>query len=173
MRSERVVLAVAVVAAPLPATARAQAARVELGVGSTLLLVFPTFGGHVSVPTHTGLRVEAGTQVLPWILEEGDDVALLSHAQLNIPVRSRSPRHRRGWLAGITAFTIGDRWDRRGAWSFDTIVRPHAGFSWQWEQTAHLDLRLDLQGLLASRSAPFVVPMATFSVVWHGERRLS
>ena len=173
MRFGRVVLAGALGAALLPATAGAQPDRVELGVGSTLVLAFPTLGSHVSVPTRTGLRVEAGTQVLPWVLEEGDDVGLMSHAQLNVPVGSGSPRHRRGFLVGITAFTIGDRWDRRGAWSFDTIVRPHAGFSWQWQQTSHLDLRFDLQGLVASRSAPFVVPFATFWVVWHGERRLS
>jgi hypothetical protein len=153
----------------VPAGARADAPGVELGVGSSLVLAYPTFGGHVSVRTHTGLRVEAGTQVLPWMLDDGDDLGLMSHVQLRFPVRAGPPGTRRSWLAGITLLTVGDRGDRR--WSFDTLVLPHVGYSWQWQTSPRLDLRLDAQGLITGGSAPYLAPFATFSVVWHRERR--
>jgi hypothetical protein len=156
-----------------PAPAGADAPGVEVGVGSSLVLIFPTIGGHVSVPTHTGLRVEAGTQFLPWLLEDGDDFGLMTHVQLRIPVRSGPPGSRRSWLAGITAFSIGDRWDLSGNWSVDTMVRPHVGFSWQWQRSPRLDLRLDAQAIVTGEAAPFVAPFATFSLVWHRERRWS
>jgi hypothetical protein len=146
---------------------------VELGVGSTIVLMFPTIGGHVSLPTRTGLRVEVGSQFLPWLLEDGDDLGVMTHVQLRIPVRSGPPGSRRGWLAGVTAFTIGNRWDEPGTWSFDTIVRPNVGFSWQWQTTAHLDVRFDIQGVITGTNVPLVAPFATFSLVWHRDRRLS
>jgi hypothetical protein len=154
----------------MPAAARADAPGVELGVGSALVLAYPTFGGHVSVPTHTGLRVEAGTHVVPWMIDAGDDLGLMSHVQLRFPVRAGPPGTRRSWLAGITFFTIGDR-GHRSSWSFDTLVLPHVGYSWQWQTRPRLDLRLDAQGLITGRSAPYLAPFATFSVVWHRERR--
>jgi hypothetical protein len=168
MAAGRLVLAAALALALAPAAARAQADGIEAGVGSTLVLIFPTIGGFVSVPTPTGLRVEAGSQILPWLLEDGDDLALMTHVQLRFPVRTGPPGSRRSWLAGVTAFTIGDHYR---SWSFDTVVRPHVGFSWQWQTTPHLDVRLDLQSVVTGGTAPFVAPFATFSLAWHRARK--
>jgi hypothetical protein len=52
-------------------------------------------------------------------------------------------------------------------------VRPHVGFSWQWQTRPRVDLRLDAQAIITGETAPFAAPFATFSVVWHKERRSS
>ena len=189
MRFSRLVLATALPVAAIPALAAAQprAAEpvptvdlaapvgqgVELGVGSTLVLIYPAFGGHVSWPVHDRTRIEAGAHLVPWLLEDGDDVAFMTQVQLRIPLRDGPPGSRRSVLAGVTAFTIGDRYESIGNWSFDTLVRPHVGVSWQWQQTPRLDMRFDVQGAVMSTTAPFVTPFATFSMVWHKARRWS
>jgi hypothetical protein len=50
-------------------------------------------------------------------------------------------------------------------------VRPHAGFTWQWQTSAVMDVRLDVQTVLMGSAAPGVAPFVGFSLVWHGERR--
>jgi hypothetical protein len=146
-------------------------AGVEIGAGSMVVAIFPTIGGQVSVPASRRARLELGTHLLPWMLEDGDDVGFVTQVQARIPFRHGPPGSRRSLLVGATAFTIGDRWDSVDEWDFDTDVRPHAGVSWQWQQSRHVDLRVDLHGVFTGPSAPFVVPFATFSVVWHGKRR--
>jgi hypothetical protein len=160
--------------APPPiGSARPGAGGVEVGAGSMVVAIFPTIGGQVSIPASRRVRLEVGTHLLPWMLEDGDDVGVVTQVQVRIPFRDGPPGSRRSLLVGGTAFTISDRWDSVGEWHFDTAVRPHAGVSWQWQQSRYLDLRLDLQGVFTGASLPFVVPFATFSVVWHGERRWS
>lgn len=146
---------------------------VELGASSMLVAIFPTVGGHVSLPASRRVRVEFGTHLLPWMLEDGDDLAVVTQVQVRIPFRRGPPGSRRSLLVGASAFTLGDHWDAVDEWDFAIAVRPHAGVSWQWQRSRHLDLRLDLHGVFTGPSTPFVVPFATFSMVWHGERRWS
>jgi hypothetical protein len=188
MRFGRLVRAAAL-AALLPAVAAAQrlpggaaapvardvpgAAGVEVGAGSMVVAIFPTFGGQVSIPTSRRVRLEIGAHALPWLLEDGDDVGVVTQVQVRIPFRDGPPGSRRSLLLGASAFTIGDRSDAVGEWDFDTGLRPHAGVSWQWQKSRHVDVRIDLQGVFTGTSVPFVVPFATFSMVWHRERRWS
>ena len=153
--------------APVTPVGPRGAGGVEVGAGTTLVAIFPTVGGHVSVPTSTGLRVEAGTHLLPWLLEDGDDLGLMSQAQLRFPLREGPTRY--GILAGITVFTIGDRRGANGEWDFDSGIRPHVGMTWQWQTAPHVDVRLDVHAMVTG-SFPMAVPFATFSVVWHRGR---
>jgi hypothetical protein len=146
---------------------------VEIGASSMVVAIFPTIGGQVSIPAARRVRLEVGTHLLPWLLEDGEDLGVVTQVQVRIPFRQGPPGSRRSLLVGASAFTIGDHWESVGEWDFDTAVRPHAGVSWQWQQSRYLDLRLDLHGVFTGPSLPFVVPFATFSVVWHGERRWS
>jgi len=189
MRFGRVDRVMVLALAVLPAVARAQsrpggaappvgstapgADGVEIGASSMVVTIFPTIGGQVSIPASRRVRLEFGTHLLPWMLEDGDDLGVVSHVQVRVPFRHGPPGSRRSLLVGASVFTMGDHWDSVGEWDFAIAVRPHAGVSWQWQQNRHLDLRLDLQGVLTGPSTPFVVPFATFSVLWHGERRLS
>jgi hypothetical protein len=186
MRFGRLTHAAVLAVALLPAVAAAQprpgsagppvrpaapgAPGVELGVGSMVVAIFPTIGGHVSIPTRGRVRVEAVANVLPWLLEDRDDVAVVSQLQLRFPFRQGPPGSRRSLLVGATAFTIGNHLESIGEWEFDTGLRPHAGVSWQWQKSRHLDVRIDLQGVFIGTGAPFVAPFATFSMVWHRER---
>ena len=129
-------------------------------------MAVPTIGGQVSVPTRTGMRVEVSSQVLSWMLDDGDTFGLMTQAQLRIPFHNGPPGSRRSLIAGLTAFTGGSRWDRA-----DSFVRPHAGVSWQWQTRPTMDLRLDVHALVVGKGAPVVVPFAAFSVMWHGHRR--
>lgn len=162
------------VVAPAPAGTPAQRAEgVEIGVGSMVVAIFPALGGHVSVPASRRVRLEAGAQILPWLLEDGEDFVVATQLQARIPLRQGPPGSRRSLLLGVTGFTTVDRLDGSNAWEFFGTVRPHAGASWQWQKSPHLDVRIDLHGVLTGVSLPFVVPFATFSMVWHRERRWS
>ncbi len=156
--------------APSPVGPAAGAQGVEIAGGSMIVAIFPTVGGQVSIPTSRRVRLEVGVHAMPWLLEDGEDVGIVTQAQLRIPFRQGPPGSRRSLLLGATAFTIGDRRDAIGEWDFDTGVRPHVGVSWQWQKSRHVDVRIDLQGVFPGTSLPFVVPFATFSMVWHGER---
>jgi hypothetical protein len=165
---------------PAPAGTPAQRAEgVEIGVGSMVVTIFPAFGGHVSVPASRRVRLEVGAHALTWPLEDGDDIAVVTQVQVRIPFRRGPPGSRRSLLLGATAFTVGDRVDSSGEWDFDTGARPHAGIGWQWQKSRHLDLRIDVQGIFTGTyfgfadRRPVVVPFATFSMVWHRERRWS
>jgi hypothetical protein len=135
--------------------------------------IFPTIGGQVSIPTSRRIRVEFGTHVMPWLLEDGEDVALLTQVQVRVPFRAGPPGSRRSLLLGVTSFTIADHFDSLDDWNFFGAVRPHAGVSWQWQKSGHVDVRIDLQGVFTGETSFFVVPLATFSMAWHRERRWS
>lgn len=150
----------------LDRTAAEAPGGLEVGIASTLVLVVPAVGGQVSVPTRTGLRVEVSSQVLSWMLDEGDRFGLMTQAQLRIPFHNGPPGSRRSLIAGLTAFTVGSRWDRTSS-----FVRPHAGVSWQWQTRPTMDTRLDVHALVIGEGGPVMVPFATFSLVWHGARR--
>jgi hypothetical protein len=69
----------------------------------------------------------------------------------------------------VSSFTVADRWayrDRRPEWSWETFLRPHAGVSWQWQRSAHVDVRLDVQAVLVGTIGVYVVPRVAFSTVW-------
>ena len=146
---------------------------VEIAASSMVVAIFPTIGSQVSIPASRRVRVEVGTHLLPWLLEDGEDVGVVTQLQVRIPFRHGPPGSRRSLLLGATAFTIGDRRESNGEWDFDTGVRPHAGVSWQWQKSRNLDVRIDLQGVFIGPSLPFVAPFGTFSMVWHRERRWS
>jgi len=160
-------------AAPPVGVTAPGAGGVEIAAGSMVVAIFPTIGGQVSIPASRRVRVEVGTHVLPWLLEDGEDLGVVTQVQVRIPFRHGPPGSRRSLLLGATAFTIGDRRESNGEWDFDTGVRPHAGVSWQWQKSRNLDVRIDLQGVFIGPSLPFVAPFGTFSMVWHRERRWS
>jgi hypothetical protein len=145
-------------------------AGVEVGGGAMVVAIFPGIGGHVSIPAGRRLRVELVAHALPWLFDR--DIGVVTQVQLRIPFREGPPGSRRSLFLGASAFTIGDR-HRRGEWDFDTGLRPHTGVSWQWQKSRHIDLRLDVQGVFTGVAVPFVVPFATFAVVWHPARRWS
>lgn len=163
---------------PSPFGPAARAEGVEIAAGSMIVAIFPTLGGQVSIPASRRVRLEVGAHALTWPLEDGDDIAVVTQVQVRIPFRHGPPGSRRSLLLGATAFTVGDR-HSSGGWELDTGARPHAGVSWQWQKSRHLDLRIDVQGIFAGTYAgfadrrPAVVPFATFSMVWHRERRWS
>lgn len=144
---------------------------VELGAGSMLVAIFPGVGGHVSIPASRRLRVEFVAHAMPWLLE-ADEVGLVTQLQVRMPFRPDAPGSRKSLLLGASAFTIGDRRGQHGEWDFDTGLRPHAGFSWQWQRSRHVDVRIDVQGVFTGVAMPFVVPFATFSVLWHPGRSM-
>ena len=151
----------------------ARAEGVEIGAGSMILAIFPTVGAHVSIPASRRVRFEIAAHALPWMLEDGEDVALVTQVQARIPFRPGPPGSRRSLLLGVTSFTIADRIDSIDDWQFSGAVRPHAGVSWQWQKSPHVDVRIDLHGVVTGARSFFVVPFATFSLVWHRERRWS
>ena len=163
---------------PAPASAPAstparRAEGVEVGAGSMVVAIFPAFGGHVSVPASRRVRLEFGAQILPWLLEDGEDFVVATQLQARIPLRRGPPGSRRSLLLGVTGFTVADRINRSNDWEFFATVRPHAGASWQWQKSPHVDVRIDLHGVVTGARSFFVVPFATFSLVWHRERRWS
>ena len=142
---------------------------VEVGLGSTLILIFPTVGGQVSVPAGGGLRAEGSVHAVPHLQLLVDDLVLMLQGQVRIPI-APGTGHRRGLLVGVTAFTIGSAWDD-DRYVRSALVRPHAGFTWQWQTSAIMDVRLDVHTVILGTTAPGVAPFVGFSLVWHGERR--
>jgi hypothetical protein len=148
---------------------------VEIGATMGVALILPTFGGTVSMPVTRRASVELVGQVVPWMLEDGDDTWFMTQVQLRIPFRER-PRARRSLIVGLTSFTVGDRYaraDGRREWDFGSWVRPHAGVSWQWQRSPHIDMRLDLHAVFLGDVAPLAAPMFSFSTIWHRERGAS
>jgi hypothetical protein len=135
---------------------------IEIAAGSTVFVFFPLMGGHVSVPTPTPLRIEAGAQVMPYSVDVGEEFALvMTQLQVRVPLHRGPPGSRRSLLLGGTAFTTRDH--------VDTWALPHIGLSWQWQRSEHIDMRIDVQGLITG-TAPIVIPLTTFSIVWHPRR---
>ena len=53
-----------------PATRSSRSARgLELGASSGILFIFPTIGGHVSLPVTPGLNLEVSSEVTPWVVD--------------------------------------------------------------------------------------------------------
>jgi hypothetical protein len=146
---------------------------VEVGASSMVVAIFPTIGGQVSVPTGRRVRVEFAAHALPWLLEDGEDIGLLTQLQVGVPFRAGPPGSRRSLLLGVTNFTFVDRLDNTDEWEFFGTVRPHVGVSWQWQKSAHLDIRVDVQGVFTGQTPVFAVPLASFSMLWHRGRRWS
>lgn len=161
-------------ALPLVGPAARPAEGVELGAGSMIVAIFPAAGGHVSLPAGRRVRFEVGAQVMPfpW-LEDGEDFLVVTQVQARIPFRQGPPGSRRSLLLGVTSFTVADRLDSLDDWEVFGAVRPHAGVSWQWQKSRHVDVRIDVNGVFTGERSFFLVPFATFSMVWHRERRWS
>ncbi len=152
-----------------------RAGGIELGATMGVALIVPTFGGTVSIPVHRRASVEVVGQVAPWMLESGDDTWFMTQVQLRVPFRER-PRARRSLIVGLTSFTVGDRYataNGRREWDFGSWVRPHAGVSWQWQRSPHVDMRLDVHAVFLGDIAPLAAPVFTFSTIWHRERGAS
>ncbi len=118
----------------------------EVGGTMGLAAIFPTFGGTVSIPVARRASVEVVGQLAPWRLDDGDDTWLMTQIQVRLPFRER-PRARRSLILGVTGITVGDRFstaDRRREWDLESWIRPHAGVSWQWQRSSHVDMRLDV-----------------------------
>ena len=160
-------------ALPLVGPAARSAEGVELSAGAMIVAIFPTVGGQVSIPASRRIRLEIGAHAMPWMLEDGEDFAVVTQVQARIPFRHGPPGSRRSLLIGVTSFTVADRLDSIGEWEFFGAVRPHAGVSWQWQKSPHVDVRIDVNGVFTGARSFFVVPFATFSMVWHRERRWS
>jgi hypothetical protein len=134
----------------------------EVAAASTVVVFFPLIGGQVSVPTPSLVRIEVGAQVMPYLVDVGEDFGLvMTQVQVRVPLHGGPPGSRRSLLLGGTAFTTRDR--------LDTWALPHIGLSWQWQRSEHIDMRLDLQGLITG-TAPIAIPLTTFSIVWHPKR---
>jgi len=178
-------IALLLVAAPLAATAQGRPVdssrpvdgradvtpRFEAGASTSLIGIFPGFGGLVTMPAGRKLSLEAGVETYPWVIEDGDEVRLLTQIQARIPWAAR-PGLRRSFVVGITAATLGDERtdDGSGAWQFQTNYFPHGGGSWQWEHSPRFDLRLDVTAMVAVVPALIPVPKVQFSTVWHTRR---
>ncbi len=146
------------------------AAGVEVAAGSMMVVIIPALGGQVSIPASRRARLEVSAHALPSLVNDVD-VVVVTQAQVRIPFRPGSPGRHRSLLLGATALTGIERGDSARSADFDTGVRPHAGFSWQWQKSRHLDMRIDLQGVWVTTSPLFfAAPFATFSMVWHRER---
>jgi hypothetical protein len=158
-------------AAPRPVTRGNDAGGVEIGLGSTLIVIFPTVGGQVSVPAGRGLRVEGSVHVLPHLGLLVDDVVLLLQGQVRVPAGGGATGPRRGLLLGATTFAVASGFDGPGEWARGAWVRPHVGYSWQWRTRPRMDVRLDLHAVLLGDAAPGVAPLATVALVWRGRRR--
>jgi hypothetical protein len=183
MSFRRLALAAALAMSPVMAAAQTPAGAgrpldlgpsrtggVEVGVSSMIVAIFPTIGGQVSIPASRHVRVEFAAHTLPWLFEDSEDVGLLTQVQVRVPFRAGPPGSRRSLLLGVTSFTIADHLGGLDdSDTFDT-VRPHAGVSWQWQKSGHVDVRIDLQGVFTGETPVFVVPLATFSMIWHRER---
>jgi hypothetical protein len=185
MRFHRRVHAASLGLALLPAVAAAQlrppgtappgapaqaAAGLEIAASAMLVAIFPAFGAQVSIPTTERVRVEVGALVVPWTLESTRDTGMVTQVQARVPVRRGPPGSRRSLIVGASAFSLYRHVDSKDRWEFNTAVRPHAGVSWQWQKSRHIDVRIDLQGIFLGPSTPFVAPSATFSMAWHRDR---
>lgn len=158
---------------PSPAGPAARAEGVEVAAGSMIVAIFPTAGGQVSIPASRRVRFEIGAHAMPWMLEDGDDFLVVTQLQARIPFRAGPPGSRRSLLLGVTSFTVADRLDGLDDWEFSGAVRPHAGVSWQWQKSPHVDVRIDVNGVFTGARTFFVAPLASFSMVWHRERKWS
>jgi hypothetical protein len=158
-------------AAPAALRAGGDAGGVEAGLGSTLVVIFPTIGGHVSVPVGLGLRVEASAHLLPHLQLLVDDVVLLLQGQVRVPMGGATPGRRRGLLLGATTFAVASGFDGPGDWARGAWVRPHVGYSWQWQTHPRMDVRLDLHAVVLGDAAPGIAPLASVAFAWHRARR--
>jgi hypothetical protein len=161
-----------------PATGRSfvtDARGLELGATSGMLIIFPTFGGHVSLPVTPRHNLEVSSEVAPWVIDfdEGGDLLLVTQIQVRRPFRRGPPGGQRSLIVGVSAVTVGDRrrdLDGRETWDFLTTLRPHGGISWQWWKGPHLDVRLDVLGVLTGNVIGIPAPRASVSMVWHRQR---
>jgi hypothetical protein len=160
-------------APPPPASTAPVTDGVEIAVSAMMVAIFPAIGGQVSIPASERVRLEVGTHVVPWTLEDRDDLGMVTHVQARIPLRRGPPGSRRSLIVGASAFSLYRHVDSIDRWEFNTAVRPHAGVSWQWQKSRNIDVRIDLQGIFLGPSTPFVAPFGAFSMVWHRERRWS
>ena len=135
-----------------------------------VLAFLPTVGGQVSIPASRRVRLEFGAHTFPWLLEDGEDIGVLTQVQVRVPLHAGPPGSRRSLLLGVTGVTVADHLDSIDDWDFAGAVRPHVGVSWQWQKSGHVDVRIDLQGLFTGQTPFIVAPLATFSMVWHRER---
>ncbi len=158
---------------PVDLTGRAPDGGLEIGASSMVVAIFPTIGAHLSIPASRHVRVEFNAHAIPWMLDDGADIGLLTQVQARVPFRSGPPGSRRSLLLGVTSFAVADHLDSLDDWEFFGTVRPHAGVSWQWQRSGHVDLRVDVQGVFTGQTPIFAVPLATFSMVWHRDRRWS
>ena len=161
-----------------PVDLQVDAPRFEAGASTSLIAIFPGFGGFVSVPAGRTISLEAGIETYPWIIEDGDNLRLLTQVQARIPWKTK-PKSRWSFIAGVTAATLGDndaydgagnRYD--GDWEFQTNYFPHGGVSWQRQDSARVDLRLDVTAMVAVVPTTVPVPKVQFSAVWHRKRAL-
>jgi hypothetical protein len=143
---------------------------VEVGASSMVVAIFPTIGGQISIPASRRVRVEFAAHALPWLLEDGEDLGLLTQLQVQVPFRAGPPGSRRSLLLGVTNFTFVDHLDSTDEWEFFGSVRPHAGISWQWQRSRHVDMRVDVQGVFTGQTPVFAIPLASFSILWHRDR---
>lgn len=173
-------LAAAAQGAPAGATGpvdlQAYSPRFEAGVSTSLIAIFPGFGGFVSVPAGRKISLEVGIETYPWVIEDGDNLRLLTQVQARIPWKTK-PKSRWSFIAGVTAATLGDNHEYDGAghrydddWEFQTNYFPHGGVSWQRQDSARIDLRLDVTAMVAVAPTPVPVPKVQFSAVWHRKR---
>ena len=129
----------------------------------------------MSLPVTPGLNLEVSSEVTPWVVDFGEDLDLLlgTHVQVRRPFRRDRPGSQRSLIVGVSAITVGERrrgLDGRETLGFQTTVRPHGGISWQWWKGPHLDVRLDVLGVLTGNVIGIPAPRASVSVVWHRQR---
>jgi hypothetical protein len=174
------VLTVARTALAQPATAEAPAVRTSLAMSAGALVIFPTFGGRLSVPLTPSLALEGAVEVVPWTIEEDRAKWLLFQPQ----VRHTVGRWRSWQMHATYGITLFGRYThhpekRQTRPDGSVLVFPehrrlriawpaglHGGFGGERSLSPHAAVRWDVQALVPATLRPIPIPRISFGVAW-------
>jgi hypothetical protein len=152
--------------------------RLEAAATMASTSILPAVGALVSVRTGRQVAVEAGVELLPWIIpDDNDEAVLLVLAQVRLPWKEGGTR-RRSITLGCAGVALLQREWRSGPGEAPRSGRrlelspraiPYAGIAWQWHTHRAVQLRLDVQAFAVG--IPF--PRVAFGVGWGGFRSAS
>ena len=174
------VLTVARTAVAQPAPAEAPAGRTSLAMSAGALVIFPMFGGRLSVPLTPSLALEGAVDVVPWTIEEDRAKWLLFQPQVRHAVG-----HWRSWRMhatyGITLFGRYTHYPERRQTRPDgsVLVLPeyrrmriawpagiHGGFGGERSIARHAAAQWDVQVLVPATIQPIPIPRVSFGIAW-------
>ena len=176
-----VVLAVARTAVAQPAVGHAPSApRTSLAVSAGALVIFPTFGGRLSVPLTHSLALEGVVDVVPWTIDEDRSKWLLfqpqvrhavgrwrswqMHATYGITLIGRYTHHReiRQTRPDGSVLVFPEHRRMRIAWPAGL----HGGFGGERSIARHAAARWDVQVLVPARIQTIPIPRVSFGIAW-------